>query len=97
MIKFLKKAISPFFVLSHEGIFALWLLFMPICGFISTVKSLVAGNYTQVFNDGTFYTYSIGILMPLIFDTLISFVVAIRSKEEIHFIQLKIGYLVFAV
>ena len=88
---------APLILLKHEGTFYIWPVFMVICGLVPCVVCIFNANYTQVFIDGSFYTYAIGILMPLIFDALISFVISKRSKKnKISFVQLKAVYILFA-
>ena len=97
MLKFLKKLISPFSVLSQEGAFFLWFFFVPACGLASAISYYLNDNFEQVFLDGTFYTYSIGILMPLIFDTLISFIISKRLNKQEDMVQVKIVYVIIAI
>ena len=97
MINFLKKLISPFFVLFQEESFVLWFFFMPACGLASAVSYILNDNVEQIFLDGTFYTYSIGILMPLIFDTLISFIISKRLNKQEDMVQVKVIYIIFAI
>lgn len=88
---------APLVLLNHEGTFYIWPVFMIICGLVPCVVCVFNGNYKQVFVDGSFYTYAIGILMPLIFDALISFVISKRSRRsKMSFVQLKAVYILFA-